>query len=224
MLMAFAVTGWGQPPEPWTLDRCLSAAVASSGRLEASRQQNRAAGKAADQANAGRLPSLALNGKADYVNKTMSFSLPNIPGVNLPDIQFGDGKNYDIALALNAPLFTGGSLRKTEKAQRAEARAAGYQLSADSLKLLYDVRGAFYHALAAEAAKASAIQATDRLKRHLDQIDEMIQAGTAIEEARIMAALTTISAPGTQADAICSVCKPISWIKTPKPAISPPWG
>lgn len=187
LLAAMLFPAASRAQEGWTLDRCVSAAVASSGQLEASRQQRIVQDRAAGQARAERLPSLALNGKADYVNKTMSFQLPAFPGFTPPDIQFGDGKNYDIALALNAPLFTGGSLTRLEKAQRAEARAAGFQLKADSLKLMYDVRGAFYRALAAEAAKASAIQATDRLKRHLDRIDEMISAGTAVEEARIMA-------------------------------------
>lgn len=186
ILLAMAVSALAEGETPLSLDQCVQGAIASSPSLNASRDKAAAASSSYKLSHAGRLPSLGINGKADWISETMSLTLPLPAPLPSKSIEFGDGRNYDIALALNAPLFTGGSLKSSENAARAEAEASLHDVVSDSLRLVYEVRTAYYRALAAYEAVDVVQQGVDALNRHLVEVEGMIAQGMAGREARIL--------------------------------------
>ncbi|MFZ5434470.1 MAG: TolC family protein, partial [Calditrichota bacterium] len=142
----------------------------------------------ADASNAMRWPTLGVNGAYQYTSETqqLKIALP-IPGVTMPSVKFGDGNVYDFALTARAPLFAGGTVLQKSKADASAFRAAQQDVIADSLKLLYDVRRAYFNALAAEAREQAAENANDRLTRHVKEIEKIKAAGMQTEENLIAA-------------------------------------
>ena len=186
VLIVFVIAAFAQEANALSLGECLEKATANSHTLSASREKANAAHFAYQSTRAGRLPQLAVNGKADWISETMSLQLPANPFFAMPEIEFGDGTNYDIAVALNAPLFTGGSLRSSEKAAFEEARASHLDVKADSLELLYQVRLAYFRALAAQEAVDVARQGRDAIQRHLEELNGMIEQGMGSREAKLL--------------------------------------
>ncbi len=184
--LAFLMAFLGQSVRAQTslpLPECISQALSTSPRLDAARSRLDASESSARASRAQRLPSLAATGTASYVSEVQSLNLP--PNPLMPagqSIQFGDNTSYSFALSLRAPLYAGGSLTSWEAANRYEATATERDLEADSLTVLYEVRNAYFRALAAGEANKLAHNALDRLLRHKQDVEHMQQAGMADEE------------------------------------------
>jgi outer membrane protein TolC len=116
----------------------------------------------------------------------MKIKLP-IPGLTLPSIKFGDGNVYDLAATAKVPLFTGGTLAESSRASRSAYRASRQDYLTDSLKLLYDVRRAYYTAAGAQARADAALQSSQRLDRHYQDVLKAKEIGTMSDENRIQA-------------------------------------
>jgi OMF family outer membrane factor len=100
-------------------------------------------------------------------------------------IRFGDNESYGLLADLEIPLYTGGRLAAQERAQRDEARASDFDLAADSLRVIQQVRASFYRALGAQAEVDAANLAVQRLRRHLEELTQQVHAGAASTEARL---------------------------------------
>lgn len=187
ILTVFVITAYASE-NGTSIEDCIHQAVTSSHALEASRAKVTAASRAEQVSGASRLPTLGLNGKADWVSETMKLDLniPPNPIFTPPSIEFGDGTTFDMALAVSAPLYTGGILTNIERSAVEETRASRYDLASDSLTLIYQVRAAFFQALAADEALELATQAVESLQRHLDEVDGLIAQGMANREARLL--------------------------------------
>ncbi|MCB2200477.1 TolC family protein [bacterium] len=187
VLSVFLVTGYASEVGT-SLEACIEQAVSSSHSLEASRASVYAASQNQRWSKANRLPTVGLNGKADWVSETMKLDLdiPPNPIFTPPEIEFGDGTNFDLALAVSAPLYTGGSLNNLERSAAEDAKASRFEFASDSLKLVYQVRAAYFQALAAQEAFDLATQAVESLQRHLVEVNGLIEQGMANREARLL--------------------------------------
>ena len=99
----------------WTLERCEQEAIAASRELRAGTFYLARADAAAAEAHAARWPTLHLVGNYTYTSEAMTLDLPQVGGFQLPHVSFGDGRVYDLSVALNAPVFAGGALRHMEE-------------------------------------------------------------------------------------------------------------
>jgi outer membrane protein TolC len=167
------------------LDQCVRAAVAASSELRRAGERWLVAMARADRAQANRLPVVSAQSSYRYASEFSSFDLPLPPPLPERSIEFGDRHQVDVFLGVETPLFTGGSLAGTARAEEAEVRASRFDLAADSLRLVHDVRATFFEALDAEAQADAAEIARRRLERHLEELEREIAIGTATEEARL---------------------------------------
>ena len=168
-----------------TLDECIAHATASSQALHSSRNRHDAARARANSAQANRWPTLGAAAAYDYASEVTSIDIPLGPTPRT--IEFGDGNTYRFSLGVDVPLYTGGALGATARAERAEAGAAAHDVAADSLGVVRDVRAAFFRALGSRSQLDAARVAVRRLERHLEQIRGRIDIGTASEEERVQA-------------------------------------
>jgi outer membrane protein TolC len=178
-----------QGPDPGVramdLDECLRAAVAASSELRGSGERWLAAVARADRAHANRLPVVSAQSSYRYASEFSSFEVPLPPPLPARAIEFGDHHQVEMFLGVDAPLFTGGSLSGAARAEAAEVRASRFDLAADSLRLVRDVRATFFDALDAEARADAAEIARRRLERHLEELTREIAIGSGTEEARL---------------------------------------
>jgi outer membrane protein len=173
--------------EAWSLSRCQKEALKTSHELRATEHMVSSAQAAAKEAKATRLPALGVAGSYLHNTEVMKLNLPSLGAFQLPEIQFGDGNTYDLNLNARLPIFTGGALRSKVKSQEAELRAAQYDLAADSLSVIHDVRVAYFSALGGQAGEDAARLAEARLERHIEDLEKAIEVGAASEEDRIQA-------------------------------------
>lgn len=194
--------------ETWTLEQCVNAARKNSFALESRRAVMAGAEAAMRASDASRWPTLGLSGAYSYTSETqkLEFASP-IPGFVMPSVEFGDGNVYDAAIIARAPLFAGGALGQRARADAAAYRSTQQDFFADSLRLLWNVRRAYFQALGAEARAQTARQALARMERHVREISAAISAGWQSEEARIAAAaaLRQIESARIAAEAQASV-------------------
>ena len=182
LLFALVKTSFAQPASV-TLEQCLQEAARYSTRLRMSREQIVAQRALAQDASAARLPMLSASGSYNYTSEVaaLDIALP-VPGVPPIHREFGDGNIYDFALTARAPLFTGGTLRERVLAEQSALRATERDLAADSLRMVYDVRRAYFYALGADKRVAIAERAVNRLDRHLTELHGAKNAGMASDE------------------------------------------
>jgi outer membrane protein TolC len=167
----------------WTLDQCLRAAMENAPRLRASAQVVAGAQAAAREAVANRWPTLGVSGSYSYASETQEISMAS-PG---PKIRFYNDNVYDLAMTARVPIYAGGALREKARAESFGGRAAALDLQTDSLKLVFDVRRAYFNALGSEARVEAARQSARRLERHLQELTSAQNIGTVSEETRLMA-------------------------------------
>jgi len=177
-----------QTDSSWTLEQCLRVAVENAPRLRAGAQAAAGAEAAAREAAANRWPSVGVSGAYSYTSETQQIDIPApIPGYTPPNIRFGDGNVYDLAVTARVPIYAGGGLWEKARADAFGQKAATQDLRGDSLKLAYDVRRAYFAALGSEARAEAARQSARRLERHLQELTSAQNIGTVSEENRLMA-------------------------------------
>ena len=166
-----------------TLAECLAEATATSERLHSTRFRHEAAQAHSNSAAARRWPTLTGLAAYDYASEVAVIDIP--AGPTPRSIEFGDGNTYRFALGVDVPLYTGGTLSANLRAEQAEVRATGLDVSADSLGIVHDVRGFFYRALASRSQLDAARVSVRRLERHLSRLNGRIAVGMGTEEERV---------------------------------------
>ncbi len=162
-----------------TLDACIAQAATNSQALLASRFQNDAARARAENAQATRWPRIGADASYDYASKVFAIDVPPTP------VNFGDGNTYHVSVGVDVPLYTGGTMGATARAERAEANATALDVAADSLGVVRDVRTAYFRALASRSQLDVARVTVRRLERHLEQIAQQIGVGASSEAERV---------------------------------------
>lgn len=164
------------------LHECIAAGLESSARIERSEAAVRQSQAELDEARASRYGTFDLTGGYSHVTETMSLTLA-IPGLPISrKIRFGDGNSYDFAAVVKAPVYTGGTLTARMESTEAGLKAVRSELASDSLAALFEIRSAYFTALAAREKSNVANLAFTRLERRIVEIDAAIRLGAATEE------------------------------------------
>jgi len=169
-------------PSAIDLDHCIQTALSNSPSLRAVGESQRAAVAGVDEARAQRWPTLSVGADFNYQSEVNEFDLP---APISRTIRFGDNESYGLLADLELPLYTGGRLAARERAQRDAANASGFDLAADSLRVIQQVRARFYQTLGAQAEVDAASLAVQRLRRHLEQLEQQVRAGAASTEGQL---------------------------------------
>ncbi len=175
---------YAQPLE-WTLERCIAEALVNSHELATGRQEILAREAALEQSQSILLPQLDLNASYRYVSEVMEIDIPAIGPIDPAPMEFGDGNTYDVGLSVRSPLYQGGTLRNLVRSAQEELSAQQSDLSADSLQIIYSVRRAYFTCLGADARLQAFRISLEHLQRLLNEVDGLIEAGVANEEARL---------------------------------------
>lgn len=188
LLLAAAATCAASPApddgqRTWlSLAECRADALAASPKLrEAAAAASEAAERAAE-AKALRGPVLGLGADYSYVSETMSRELDFGAGGEPAVLEFGDGHTSDLRLGLSIPIYTGGSLAGTYRAESAGRRAADHQTEATRLQVVRTVRRVFYATMGLRAAVEADELLVGRLTRHRDEVAAAVALGAASEE------------------------------------------
>lgn len=175
-----------QDSTAWSLQRCLDVALQNSPRLQASRQTMAGAMAASNETAASRLPTLGVSGAYSYTSKKQEMNLPSFQ-LPIPGFTFYNDKLYDVSATVRTPIYAGGSLVESARASLSAAQAVHYDLAADSLGLIYNVRRAYYNALGADSRLTAARNSVARIQRNLQTVVDAQKIGANSEENRITA-------------------------------------
>lgn len=169
------------PEGPLTLQDAIDIALANNPVVAAAKWDVLAAEARQDQAAAGRMPRVGIEGEYRRTldrERVLPTRGEGEPGAFSRDIVSGD-------LVLSVPLFAGGRLVNTERAAAFFHEASEYGLSQSRQALVFDVSNVFFNILAQHHV-IEAIEFSEYvLKTHLKRADELISAEKAAKVDRM---------------------------------------
>jgi outer membrane protein len=171
------------PLPVFTLEEALALADARPAvRLQ---QANaRAAGARADQARSALLPQVQAN--ADWSRDTTNAAPTPGGGASwVADSTMSD--SFRASLGASQLIWKGGSANRSWKAARSEAEASSLDATSSVQQARWEVRSAYFFAMAAKELVGVAREALSNQERHLAQVEAFIQAGTRPEIDRAQA-------------------------------------
>lgn len=159
-----------------TLDEAQSRARDASHRLAEARARESVAQATVRVRGAADLPTLAALGGYTRTNHVTPFIVPSSigpPRVLYPDVP----NNYHSRLDLQWPIYTGGRTDALERAARAEADAAGAEVSVAQADLRLEVARAFWAVVTARSAVDVLEQGVRRSQAHVADVRQRFAAG-----------------------------------------------
>jgi len=158
-----------------TLQEAERAAQERQPQLRAARASTEAAGARADQSRSGLLPQASAT--ARYQRSTAN-TIPN-PGFAgaRSGSSFDNFNFYSTNVGISQLLWDFGQTSGRWRASQASAQAAADQESATGQQVVLQVRSAFFTARADKALYAVAQENLTNQRRHLDQIQGMVEVG-----------------------------------------------
>jgi outer membrane protein len=160
-----------------TLAQAIDTARAHQPSLRQVHANTEAASAVADEARAALLPQLAAT--ADYWRATANTILR--PGVAVTNLTGTSSKSYNFyasGITLTQLLYDFGQTSQRWRAERASAEAAALLESSAAQQLELNVRATFFGARANKALVVVAEQTVANLRRHADQTQAFVGAGT----------------------------------------------
>ena len=126
----------------------------------------------------GYLPSIAASAGYNYVSElaVLELSLP-VPGIS--EIQAGVKNQYDIAISLQQPIFTGFRTKNLIKAARQQHQAQQWQQEVVKNQLLFRIGQLFYEIHLNRNRQQVLREAIHRIDNHLELVRNLYQAGQA---------------------------------------------
>jgi len=122
------------------------------------------------------MPTVALLGGYTRTNHVLEFSVPSptgAPRVLYPDVP----DNFHSRLDLQWPIYSGGQTNALERAARAEATAAGADVSVAQSDLRFEVSRAFWAVVTAKASVDVLEQGIARSQAHVADVKQRFDSG-----------------------------------------------
>jgi outer membrane protein TolC len=158
------------------VDEAQTRAIAASHRLAEARAREATAKASIDVRGSADMPIVSVGGGYTRTNHVDEFSVPGPPGilrVLYPDVP----NNYYSRLDLQWPIYNGGQTGALERAARAEAAAAGADVSVAQSDLRLEVARAFWAVVTARAAVDVLEQGIARSQAHVADVKQRFDAG-----------------------------------------------
>jgi outer membrane protein len=171
-----AATAQEAPVVRLTVDEAQTRAIATSHRLAEARAREAAAKASIDVRRSADMPTIAVLGGYTRTNHVLEFSVPSptgVPRVLYPDVP----DNYHSRLDLQWPIYSGGQTDALERAARAEAAAAGADVSVAQSDLRLEVARAYWAVVTARASVDVLEQGITRSQAHVADVKQRFDAG-----------------------------------------------
>jgi len=159
-----------------TLDEAQARARDASHRLAEARARESVAQATVTVRASADLPTIAALGGYTRTNHVTPFIVPSpigLPRVLYPDVP----NNYHSRLDLQWPIYSGGRTDALERAARAEAEAAGADVSVAQADLRLEVARAFWAVVTARTTVDVLEQGVKRSQAHVADVRERFAAG-----------------------------------------------
>ncbi len=150
-------------------------AMGNNKLLLATLQEKIVAAGGLTEAWSGIYPTAVLTGTYRRDDKLSGFS------VGGQTVTIGALNNYTFNLALSQPVFSGGAIEAGIRAARVAALMADEQVRTAVQGILFQVRKAYYDVLLARELVKVSESDLELAKRHLDDVEKKLKAGTAKE-------------------------------------------
>ncbi|RMF58724.1 MAG: TolC family protein [Calditrichaeota bacterium] len=122
------------------------------------------------------LPTLTATAGYNYVSEVARLDLP-VPIPGIPEIEAGVNHQYDMALQIKQPLFTGFRLLNLLRATEKEALSQEYQLQSMKNEILFRI-GQLYYEIQSNRIKQQVLsQAIARVDYQLTQVKNLYEVG-----------------------------------------------
>ncbi|MCC7417135.1 MAG: TolC family protein [Acidobacteria bacterium] len=159
-----------------TLQEAIASGLSASHRLAEAAARGDAAEAAAAQRRAAGLPQ--VNARASYLrtNHVDEFGIPtpeNRLRIIYPDIP----DNVQTRLDLQWPIYTAGRLDALERAARADARAAQFDVEVARADLRLEITRAYWALVTAGESLAVVNRSVERMNAHLQDVRHRLAAG-----------------------------------------------
>jgi len=126
------------------------------------------------------LPTVSLQGGYTYISELARLKVPfTLPGFAPFEIEAGVKNQYDLALTVSQPIFTGFQLQNKIRAVKAVAKSQQAQLALSRNQLLLNVGVLYYQIVANLLQQRILKESVDRAEIHLQQVRAFYRAGQA---------------------------------------------
>lgn len=169
-----------------TLDEAVALGLETSPRLKAGAARVEGAAARARETSASRLPAFKLSGGYTRLSEVPPFevTLPfgsllpaSVPRSFVVSPNYFD--NYALQASVQQPLFTGFRLKNAAEAARLLEQAAGEDLTGERTEIAFAVREAYWSLFKAREFAKAAAENMDRIRRHLVDVGNFLDAGLA---------------------------------------------
>jgi outer membrane protein len=175
VLYSLGNTTWSQAQTTYTLENCLEMAMKNNPSLKAMASQVAVAGAQEKEAKSNYYFTLSAQGHAVYNSDFMVAEFPSPAGVNR--IAFGDHENYDLALNLQQPLFTGFRINRQHDMARLGLASEQQKEKHQRSMLTYMVTVSYYRLQMMMWFKKITQTSKHQILEHLEDVTNLYQEG-----------------------------------------------
>ncbi len=182
MALVLSSAAWSQEPHSLslTLEDCLNLALEQNPLYLAAQEKIGGAQARLRQTASGFFPQLTANGLYTMDEKVFSLEFPSfIPGQPAQRVSLDFTKDYQFAMSLSLPLFTGGRLISSFKQARYNLESTRESVRQSRQDTIYNVTGSFYGYLLAKEFTAVAEEALALAEKHFLNVKNLFEVGMA---------------------------------------------
>jgi outer membrane protein len=164
---------------PMTLKDCVSQALTANPDIRDAGEALSQAGSGIKEARAGFLPSLALVGSYNFMEKTQTVAFPDPLTGKTADFVLDFTRDYDFQLSATQPLYTGGRVLNSYRIAALSRQAAREDLTRVRNDVAMGVVQSFYGLLLAREGVTVAQEAVNTAQEFLSVVKERYKTGEA---------------------------------------------
>lgn len=173
---------FSQQPEKMilTLEKSIELALSQNPQHQANKEQVSTASAKVKQARSGFLPSLNGQGLRTVAEKPMELEFPSfIPGEPPQRVEVDFTRDYQFALSLQLPLFTGGKLSSVYKQAQQNLAFSKESVRQSEFLTVFNTKRAFFGYLLAKEFVSVAEEAVNVAEENLKNVKNMYEVGMA---------------------------------------------
>jgi outer membrane protein TolC len=158
-----------------TLADCISTALEANRGILDAREALAQARSGIFEARSGFMPSLALSGSYNFLEKTQKITFPGAP----QPVELDFTKDYSLQLALSQPVYTGGRLSSSYRISTFSREIAQADLERQQADMALSVMRVFYSLLLAKESVRVAEEAIKTAEEFLRVVEARYKVGEA---------------------------------------------
>jgi outer membrane protein TolC len=182
---SFLFSGLAKPLFPQekiilTLEKSIDLALSQNPQHQATKERVDAASARVKQAASGFLPSLNGQGFRTVAEKPMELEFPSfIPGEPPQRVKVDFTRDYQFAMSLQLPLFTGGKLTSIYRQARQNLELTKEAVRQSEFLTVFNTKRAFFGYLLAKEFVSVAEEAVNVAEQNLKNVKNMYEVGMA---------------------------------------------